>query len=153
MKLFNFFKNKEDNEELKKFKEYQKSFDSGEQRWGCDYEMIPTSKPKNNLRVMIYEINEHAGELYTENKILDKVYTIEDDEYQLYNCYHRIHELFVINEESYLLINEFIQNKSVNSTTAHVFLVISLNNINCLRHQIEKDIKLGMQKDIGYFGS
>lgn len=51
MKLFNFFKNKEDNEELKKFKEYQKSVDDGAQRWGCDYEMIPTSDDKNVIEV------------------------------------------------------------------------------------------------------
>lgn len=117
MKLFNFFKNKEDNEELKKFKEYQKSFDSGEQRWGYDYEMIPTSyqiKIDNHYTLTVYEHKPRTEigtymriiltESWDEEKDVKRDY--DKDFLRINGDWYRIIQRYKTSERDYVMVVE-----------------------------------------------
>ena len=106
----------------------------------------------DKLRVVIYEIDDETFEKCKNNKqypclnnkILDKVYSFGDDEYNLFISYHRHESLFTINDETYIMVNEFCQNKSFNSTITKTFVVLSISKINFGQNILE----YGMIKNI-----
>jgi len=102
MGLFNFFKNKEDN---------------GEQRWGCDYEMIPTSyqiRINNDYTLTVYEHKPRTEigtymriiltESWDEEKDVKRDY--EKDFLKIQGDWYKVIQRYKVSERDYVMVVE-----------------------------------------------